>query len=597
MLKNLIIPNKAPGIIFLFVFSLTLFSFSQESTDSLKNLLPGSEQQIKVEILQELSQQYYEKSSDSCLVYAFQAIDIATKLNNNAQKANSYRIIGKFYDKKRDNYPQSIVYNDSALIYYLKDKDYYNSTKTQILIADLYDLISDYQDAIAYLNNAHKSCDSLINSYPDTNAIKSMYADIFTGKGLVYRKLDSSRLSMQYMNKALDYSMQINDSISIAGTYCNIASIYQAKKENISAVSKYKEATKYMQNEGFDEHRASIYTNMGGILEYEGEVDSAFCYFRKAEPLFIKTGNKYNLSILYTCYGTAYLNLENYTKALEYYSKALKIANEIDAGKLSYYCYNMLSEIYVKLGNTTKALEYYKKYTNLKDSIVGKETRENISNLEIKYETEKKEKENLGLKQKIELKDIVLKQKNKEIITYIIVILVVIGFLLYILVLLRNKSKSYDAIVRQNIRSLEIEKKLEQTMAISKKYDIQQLPDSEKGLLELDKKLTQFMLEEKPYLWKEINLEEFCHKLNTNRTYLSKLINEKYGQSFQDFISENRIRTARELLINPELQHISIEGIGEMSGFKSNTNFHKRFKDLVQLTPKQFRDIALKNKN
>ena len=581
-------------IIILLLF-LPLFNYSHDVIDSLKKLLPDSEQQNRIELFQELSQQYYEKSSDSCIIYARNAIDLANQLNNFHQQAIAYERIGHFFDRKKDDYSTSIAYLDTALVYFLKDEDYYKSTKTKILIADLYDLVSDYPNAFLYLNEAITSCDSLLYSSQDTNGIKLMYSDIFTGKGLIYKKLDSLDLSMQFINKALQYSLEVNDSITIAGAYCNIASIYQSKRENKHAVEVYKEAVKYMQKSGFDEHKASIYTNMGGILEYNGEIDSAFCYFQKAEPLFIKTDNKYNLSILYNCYGITYLNLEQYNKATEYFLKAIDVANSIDAGKLVYANYGILSNMYEEMGDYQQSIKYYKKYSLLKDSIAGEQAREKISNLEIKYNTEKKEKENQELKYNIELKEIALNKKNKEITIYLIVVFIVIILLSYILFLYRKKSRSYDALVQQNIKSLEIEKKLEQSMVTQLDCNLQQKSGIDKGFAELDKKLTRFMVDEKPYLWKQVTLDEFCKKLNTNRTYLSKLINEKYGQSFLDFISVNRIRVSRELLINPKFKHISIEGIGEMSGFKTNANFHKHFKELVQLTPKQFRDRALKS--
>ncbi len=100
------------------------------------------------------------------------------------------------------------------------------------------------------------------------------------------------------------------------------------------------------------------------------------------------------------------------------------------------------------------------------------------------------------------------------------------------------------------------------------------------------------MIEEKPYLWSDVSLEIFCKKLNTNRTYLSKLINDHYQMGFYDLLFEYRIRTAVEFLNNTQLNHISVEGIGEMAGFKSNSNFYKRFKKSIGMTPMQFREQA-----
>jgi len=107
-------------------------------------------------------------------------------------------------------------------------------------------------------------------------------------------------------------------------------------------------------------------------------------------------------------------------------------------------------------------------------------------------------------------------------------------------------------------------------------------------------RLLKFMIGEKPFLWADVNLDEFCRKLNTNRTYLSKVINDQFSQTFNDLICEYRICTARSLLSDPASHHLSVEGIGQMAGFKSNSTFHKQFKNHVGVTPNEFREKALK---
>jgi AraC-like DNA-binding protein len=66
--------------------------------------------------------------------------------------------------------------------------------------------------------------------------------------------------------------------------------------------------------------------------------------------------------------------------------------------------------------------------------------------------------------------------------------------------------------------------------------------------------------------------------------------------SFYDLLFEYRVRAALEYLNNLQYDHLSVEGIGEMAGFKSNSNFYKRFKNMVGMTPYQFRENARKLK-
>ena len=213
--------------------------------------------------------------------------------------------------------------------------------------------------------------------------------------------------------------------------------------------------------------------------------------------------------------------------------------------------------------------------------------------MEVKYQTKQKEKENQLLQQEVHINEITINQKNRLLLIFIIVITIVVLLMAIIYYYYQQKSKAYDILVRENLKSLEIEKKIEKCIADAP-LQTGSGSDSDTQYNILRQKFEKFMVEEKPYLWVDVNMDEFCNKLNTNRTYLSKLINNFYNQSFNDLLFEYRIRAARELLSDPSKTHLSVEGIGELAGFKTNATFHKRFKSMLNLTPQQFRAKALK---
>ena len=109
-----------------------------------------------------------------------------------------------------------------------------------------------------------------------------------------------------------------------------------------------------------------------------------------------------------------------------------------------------------------------------------------------------------------------------------------------------------------------------------------------KNDLELVHKFNQFITGEKPYLVNNINIDDVCSKIGSNRTYLSNALKAVYNKSFNSIINEHRIRVARQILTDPKYGHLSIEGIGEMVGYKTRAAFHKNFKKLTGLTPSYF---------
>lgn len=93
-----------------------------------------------------------------------------------------------------------------------------------------------------------------------------------------------------------------------------------------------------------------------------------------------------------------------------------------------------------------------------------------------------------------------------------------------------------------------------------------------------------YMEEKKPYLNPELSISDVSTALKSNRTYISVLINENFGMSFRDFINKERIKYAKQIMLkNPDE---ILEVTAEKSGFSSDSQFAKKFKELTGTSPK-----------
>jgi YesN/AraC family two-component response regulator len=171
-----------------------------------------------------------------------------------------------------------------------------------------------------------------------------------------------------------------------------------------------------------------------------------------------------------------------------------------------------------------------------------------------------------------------------------------------LLYLYRLKNRAYHQIVLKN---LEIVNKEKQLRKIS-----QMLPDSltdslhsigidqiAKSNPDLIIKLNNLILDEKVFLDSDLTLEKLSKKLNTNRSYLSQIINEHYQDNFNSFINKYRINEARHLLSENKYDHISVEGVGSMVGFSSKVSFYSHFKEIIGVTPAYYRRKAYEQLN
>lgn len=114
-----------------------------------------------------------------------------------------------------------------------------------------------------------------------------------------------------------------------------------------------------------------------------------------------------------------------------------------------------------------------------------------------------------------------------------------------------------------------------------------------------DLKQRLLVLLEKDEIFRDPNLsiEQMYRLLNTNRTYLSQLINQDMGKSFHQLINLYRVKKAADMLSDPEEVHLSVKDIAEIVGFKSISTFNTIFKEEYDMSPSVWRNSEEKAPN
>ena len=72
----------------------------------------------------------------------------------------------------------------------------------------------------------------------------------------------------------------------------------------------------------------------------------------------------------------------------------------------------------------------------------------------------------------------------------------------------------------------------------------------------------------------------FPLELQTNRTYVSNLINQEFSCSFNEFVNEYRIIEAKKLIAEKDSKNYSLDYISEAAGFGSINTFIRVFKGI-----------------
>lgn len=94
--------------------------------------------------------------------------------------------------------------------------------------------------------------------------------------------------------------------------------------------------------------------------------------------------------------------------------------------------------------------------------------------------------------------------------------------------------------------------------------------------------------EEGQYLLEDCTINDVADLLNTNKTYLSKVINVVKKKPFTNYINELRLVHAIQLLKEDTYKKYTIKAISKEAGFKSKSTFNLAFKEYTGLTPSEF---------
>lgn len=104
---------------------------------------------------------------------------------------------------------------------------------------------------------------------------------------------------------------------------------------------------------------------------------------------------------------------------------------------------------------------------------------------------------------------------------------------------------------------------------------------------EMDK-IVLFFETEKPFLNKELNINQVSVALKIPSRELSFIINNHFGQRFNDFLNKYRIEYITKKINKEYLSNFTIEAIASEAGFASKSTFNLAFKKYHQCTPSEY---------
>ncbi|GAB5552193.1 MAG: hypothetical protein Sapg2KO_17840 [Saprospiraceae bacterium] len=379
------------------------------------------------------------------------------------------------YKNLAEHYTVKHIY-DSVFYYYQKGlklniQDNSKLVDLHSILATAYYYQGDYEKSIETSLKAQKSI--------DTTHLNISLAKVNNNLGIVYIQLKKWEKAKIYMSKSLDICQKLANTRGVSYALGNLGIIYKNLKENEKAIEVYQQSIQLGEERRDYSTIARNYNNIGTLFEADGNYQDALASYKKGLDFAIKANTHSTIALSYSNIASALNKLGAFDEAKANYDKGLELSLELGNKNIISKSYLGKSEVYENTQQFKKALEYRKKYEEWNDSLIGIQHLEAISQLEIKYETERKEKEIATLsEQKIknETRIFAQQQQVKGLVFSIFTVLFLATLLFFL-------AKQYN----ENKRQQELIDAISETQNAERRRIAQDLHDSIGGALALMK--------------------------------------------------------------------------------------------------------------
>lgn len=424
---------------------------------------------------------YLQNNFEKALEYHVKSLEIRQKLGDSKSIASSLNRLGTLAYSKQD-FKLAEEYYLQVLDIRRKENDPRGAGIALLNMGNANNQLGNMDKAIGYYKEAYEIFKSL--------NFKQGIASTLNGMGVIYGHWEMLPSALKVYMETLEINQELGDLKEAANTMTNIGIVYnnmitdtlrkvygkdfrdsvyvKKLRPNYDVVgSAIRYHTLALENRKQINDIRGIGTslaNLGITYSYIGDIKKARQYFEEWLSIADNIQDDEQQTAIYISLGQLYRYEGRYDNAIDYYNRAHEKAMKTN---MRLYLQNVseeLSEVYELKGDYKQALDNYKKFREAKDSIMTEEGQKMISEMQVKYETDAKEKENQLLRKDQVINESRLRQQRFAIYTFVFVILAVIVFIVMLIRQNNQKKKANLELAKKN--SLITEQKKEITDSI-----------------------------------------------------------------------------------------------------------------------------------
>ncbi|MBX2899356.1 MAG: tetratricopeptide repeat protein [Cyclobacteriaceae bacterium] len=315
--------------------------------------------------------------------------------------------------------------------------------------AGLYQQNQKYDSAVV----AYQSAAEQFSKLGDNTTVIVCYYNL----SAIYTILGDTANALQYARQTNQIALQTGDSTYILRSYIALADAYVGAKkfDVVKGISEKGLRLAHAQKGLFP--IGKFHLLLGTYFDYKAHYDSALKHFNIALQAFSTINLGYETSLAMQHIGHTHLQKGDTKQAIEILQQALTKCRTL---KLDQVLRLVLADLVLaqeQAGNIKESLQYLKEYVVVNDSITQRTNRKVVYDLEVKYQTQKKEAQLQIQKNELSRKNFI----NLLLAGSVVSILIILFFMYY-------SFKQRRLLQEKRISNLEAEKQLLASEAVIK---------------------------------------------------------------------------------------------------------------------------------
>ena len=346
--------------------------------------------------------------------------------------------------------------------------------------------------------------------------------------GYVHRDLRNFDLSLDYFNAAHESALAAGDQYYAIMALNEIGNVYVYQEQYAKALP-YKERSLQLARKFADRKLlANCLHDMGHLPLMQGRAALALPYFQEALAISRELGGNREIVIILLNTADANRRLGRFKAGLACLDEAQPLTEKSGLAKLLSDIMETYSRIHEDMKNYPQALAYQRRYQELRERLFNEEKAKQTTEMQTRYEVEKKQRENELLKREKQIAALALdKQRSQRNFLFFLALLVILlAGVLYSR--FRIKARANRKLEAANNQIVAQQGKLEEAYhlmeELARRDQLTGLPNRRVALEEIEREEKRFQRGQNPFTLIMTDIDDF------------KTVNDTIGHDAGDYV-------------------------------------------------------------